>query len=199
MKRRSKAGSKAVKAGRSKAATPKRSSPGKAVPGRRSAATGQEIEIARLTRELNEAREQQTATSEVLKVISSSPGELEPVFQAMLGNAVRICGANFGVLFLREGDALRRMAMYNPAPAFVEEHRRDPLVRPSAASAHGRLIATKRVVHIADLSADQAYRDGAPTVEDDAGHERAGSNGEVLSASDRLQVGLRGAQSPAGG
>ena len=115
------------------------------------------------TRELIESLEQQTATSEVLRVISSSAGQLEPIFQAMLENAVRICGANFGVLFLREGDALRRMAMHNPPAAYVEEHRRAPLVRPSAASAHGRLIATKRVVHIADLRADQAYRDAAPT------------------------------------
>ena len=99
----------------------------------------------------------------MLRVISSSPGELEPVFEAMLENAVRICRANFGVLYLREGDALRRMAMHNPPPAYVEEHRRNPLIRPSAASGLGRLIATKRVVNIADLSADQAYRDGAPT------------------------------------
>ena len=120
-------------------------------------------ELRQRTDDLSESLEQQTATSEVLKVISSSPGKLEPVFQAMLENAVRICGANFGVLFLREGNALRRMAMHNPPPAYVEEHRRDPLARPSASSAHGRLIATKRVVHIADLSADEAYRDGAPT------------------------------------
>jgi signal transduction histidine kinase/putative methionine-R-sulfoxide reductase with GAF domain len=121
------------------------------------------IENTRLLNELREALGRQTATAEVLSIISSSPGQLEPVFKAMLENAVRICGANFGMLFLREGDALRRMAMHNPSPAYVEEHRRESLVRPDAASAHGRLIATKRVVHIADLSADQAYRDGAPT------------------------------------
>src|SRR5262249_5075624 len=76
--------------------------------------------------------------------------------------AVRICGANFGVLFLREGDAFRRMAMHDPGPAYLEEHRRAPLVRPGAASGLGRVIATKQVVHIADLRADQAYRDGVP-------------------------------------
>ena len=128
-----------------------------------SASAGKETEVARLTRERDEALEREKATAEVLRVISSSAGELEPIFQAMLENAVRICAANFGVLFLREGDALRRMAMHNPPRAYAEEHRRAPLVRPSAASAHGRLIATKRVVHIADLRADQAYRDGAPT------------------------------------
>jgi GAF domain-containing protein len=119
--------------------------------------------LAQRTHERDEALEREKAIAEVLRVISSSPGGLEPVFQAMLENAVRICGANFGVLFLREGDGFRRVAMHNPPPAYIEEHRRNPVTRPSAASAHGRLIATKRVVHIADLRADQAYLDGAPT------------------------------------
>jgi len=119
--------------------------------------------LAQRTHERDEAFEREKAIAEVLRVISSSPGGLEPVFQAMLENAVRICGANFGVLFLREGDGFRRVAMHNPPPAYIEEHRRNPVTRPSAASAHGRLIATKRVVHIADLRADQAYLDGAPT------------------------------------
>ncbi len=163
MKRQSKAGGKTAKAGRRKAATPKRAIPTKAVPGRHSTASAQGTGTACLTRERDEALEREKATAEVLRVISSSAGQLEPIFQAMLENAVRICGANFGVLFLREGDALRRMAMHNPPAVYVEEHRRAPLVRPSAASAHGRLIATKRVVHIADLRADQAYRDAAPT------------------------------------
>src|SRR5947209_11190334 len=70
------------------------------------------------TRELAEALEQQTATSEVLRVISSSPGELEPVFQAMLANAVRICGAKFGAMYLSEGSAFRIVAMHNVPPAF---------------------------------------------------------------------------------
>src|SRR5262245_26969305 len=78
------------------------------------------------TRELTESLEQQTATSEVLKVISGSPGELEPVFQAMLENAVRICEAAFGNLLLYEGDAFRRVALHNAPPAMVEAQRRDP-------------------------------------------------------------------------
>src|SRR6516225_4594665 len=155
MRRRSRAGSASLKSRRRKPATPKRRSAPES--------GGQETELARRTRERDEALEREKATAEVLRVISSSAGQLEPIFQAMLENAVRICGANFGVLFLREGDALRRMAMHNPPPAYVEEHRLAPLVRPSAASSLGRLVATKRVVHIADLRADQAYRDGAPT------------------------------------
>jgi len=133
------------------------------MPKRRIATVRAESESARLSRERDEALEREKATAEVLRVISSSAGQLEPIFQAMLENAVRISGANFGVLFLREGDSFRRTAMHNPPPAYIEEHRRAPLVRPSAASAHGRLIATKRVVHIADLRTDQAFRDGAPT------------------------------------
>jgi signal transduction histidine kinase len=161
MKRHSKAGGKTGKGGRRKVETPRRSTPSKSLP--RSTATGQETDTARLTRERDEALEREKATAEVLRVISSSSGKLEPIFQAVLENAVRICGANFGVLFLREGEAFRRMAMHNPPPAYIEEHRRAPLARPSATSAHGRLITTKRVVHIADLRADQAYRNGAPT------------------------------------
>src|SRR5262244_2472726 len=131
--------------------------------GSSSSVAGQETDVARLRRERDEALEREKAIAEVLRVISSSAGQLEPIFQAMLENAVRICEANFGVLFLREGDGFRRMAMHNPPPTFVEEHRRAPVVRPSAASGLGRVIATKQVVHIADLRADRAYREGAPT------------------------------------
>jgi signal transduction histidine kinase len=120
------------------------------------------IENTRLLNELRQSLEQQTATSEVLSVISSSPGELEPVFQTMLANAVRICDAKFGNLLLCEADGFRRVALHNAPPAYVEEYQRDPLIRPGATSALGRLTATKRVVHIADLRADQAYLDGVP-------------------------------------
>src|SRR5262252_6560579 len=74
------------------------------------------IENVRLFDELNEALEQQTATSEVLRVISSSPGELEPVFQAMLENAVRICEAKFGTMYRYEGDMFHPIAVLNPPP-----------------------------------------------------------------------------------
>src|SRR5262249_55230081 len=78
-------------------------------------------EVQARTRELSEALEQQTATSEVLRVVSSSPGELKPVFDAMLRNAVRICGAKYGMLSLCKGEEARSVAMYGVEPALVEK------------------------------------------------------------------------------
>src|SRR5262245_6555945 len=112
--------------------------------------------VALLTRELNEALEQQAATSEVLRVIASSPGDLAPVFQAMLDNATRICDANFGGLYLRDGDEFRLSAMHNMPPALVQARRRMPF-RPEIKTPMGRAIRTKQVVHVADLMADQSY------------------------------------------
>ena len=120
------------------------------------------IENTRLLNELRESLQQQTATADVLKVISSSPGELEPVFQAMLENAVRICEANFGTLQLRENDAFRVAAMHNPPPAFAEARQRDPFIYPNAHNALGRVMATKRFVHIADYTQELAYKQGDP-------------------------------------
>ena len=82
-----------------------------------------EKKVEILARELGEAREQQTAISEMLRVISSSPGELEPVFQAVLANAVRICKANFGNLFLYEGNSFRIALQHNAPPAYAERWR----------------------------------------------------------------------------
>jgi GAF domain-containing protein len=95
----------------------------------------------------------------VLKVISSSPGDLEPVFQAMLGNATRLCEAKFGVLYRSEGDAFRAVALYGAPPAYVEERRRNPIVRPHPESTLGRAVATKRPVQIADVLKLPAYFD----------------------------------------
>ena len=120
------------------------------------------IENTRLLSELRKSLQQQTATADVLKVISSSPGELEPVFKAMLENAVRICEAKFGTMFLREGDACRAVALHNAPPAYVELRTRNPVIHPHPASALARLVATRQVVHITDILADQGYLAGAP-------------------------------------
>ena len=113
------------------------------------------IENTRLLSELRESLQQQTASAEVLKVISSSPGELEPVFQAMLANAVRICEAKFGGLVLFEGNAYRRVALHNAPAAYVKAQAQDP-VRPLAASPTlSRVAGTKQVIHIADIRVDQ--------------------------------------------
>ena len=106
--------------------------------------------------ELTEALEQQTATSEVLSVISTSPGDLQPVFEAMLEKAVRICDAKFGNIFRWEGDALHLVATHNIPPAFAERRRRLPF-RPSPENPIGRMVATKAVVHVVDLAAEQRY------------------------------------------
>ena len=111
------------------------------------------------TKELTESLEQQTATSEVLSVISSSPGELEPVFQAMLANATRLCGAEFGVLFRSEGEAFRSVALHNAPPAFAAMRKRDPMFRPGAATALARAAATRQAVQIADVQAEPGYFD----------------------------------------
>jgi signal transduction histidine kinase len=123
-----------------------------------------EAEQAR-TRELTEALEQQKATAEVLQVISSSPGELEPVFQAMLANATRICEAKFGSLYLYDKDAFYPGAFHNAPPAFAEARSREP-IRPGPHSHSGlaRVVRTKQVVHIADMMADQAYIERDPII-----------------------------------
>jgi GAF domain-containing protein len=119
-------------------------------------------EVQARTRELSESLEQQTATSEVLQAISSSPGELAPVFDAMLGNATRICEAQFGSMYLREEAGFRIVAMHNAPPAFAEMRSRQPVVRPSPGTGLGRVERTKQVVQIEDLAAEQPYRDRDP-------------------------------------
>src|SRR5262249_11011419 len=94
------------------------------------------------TRELTESLEQQTATSEVLRVISSSPGNLEPVFQAMVENATRICQAKFGNLLLYDRDVFRVVAMHGAPPEWDALRRRDPTIRFSPVNPLGRIVAT---------------------------------------------------------
>jgi GAF domain-containing protein len=120
-------------------------------------------ENATLRRELAEALERQTATSEVLKVISSSPGDLEPVFKEMLENATRICEAHFGNLWLCEGDAFRLGALYGATAAFAEARWREPVIHPGPGTGLGRVARTKQLVHIADLASEQAYIEREPS------------------------------------
>src|SRR5262249_37910583 len=123
------------------------------------------------TRDLSEALEQQTATSEVLQVISSSPGELEPVFQTILENATRICAAHFGVLWRLEGGAARIVSSFGIPPAFAQFLERGPH-RPGPLNPMNRVIKTRQAVHVADYRADQAYIEHDPLAV--AGVELAG-------------------------
>jgi GAF domain-containing protein/ActR/RegA family two-component response regulator len=111
-------------------------------------------QVTARTRELSEALEQQTATSEVLQAISSSPGELEPVFEAMLANAVRICEASFGNLLLYERDAFRHVALHNAPQAWAAEQQRDPIAPRRSARFLYRVADTKQIVHVADIAAE---------------------------------------------
>jgi signal transduction histidine kinase len=109
------------------------------------------------TRELTQALEQQTATSEVLQVISSSPGELGPVFDAMLQNAVRICEAKFGNMWVREGDKFRVVAIHGAPQEYRDAMLGDPLVLPDPQSTMGRLVSTGQVVQIDDVATAPTY------------------------------------------
>ena len=115
-------------------------------------------ELRQRTDDLSETLEQQTATSEVLQVISRSPGELQPVFQTLLANAVRVIGSKFGTMYLREGDAFRIIAIYGAPPAYVDAVMREPLIRPDPESAVSRTVRTKQAVQFADVMAEEVYR-----------------------------------------
>jgi len=104
------------------------------------------------THELTQALDQQTATSEVLRVISSSPGELGPVFDAMLQNAVRICDAKFGSLWVREGDKFRIVAIHGGSQEYRDFMFNEPLVLPDPQSGMGRVASTGKVLQIDDIS-----------------------------------------------
>src|ERR1017187_786950 len=130
---------------RSTTTGPKRGNAPKVARRRKASAADTDEKIALLERRLNEALEQQTATSEVLKVISSSPGELEPVFQTMLANAVRICEANFGMLFRIKDGSVRAAAMNGVPPAFAEFWQRGAQ-RPGSRTALGRVVETKQTI-----------------------------------------------------
>ena len=150
MKRRSKAGGEPIKGRRQKTPEPKRPDAAKAGAPANSSLSRNETEVARLRRELNEAVEQQKATTEVLRVISSSPGQLEPVFRAMLENAVRILEAKFGTLFLCEGKLVRPVAGVRLPPKLREFQAQHGAFVPPPGLPLARLIETKKVAHMLD-------------------------------------------------
>ena len=120
--------------------------------------------LKRHARELEEARDERAAIADVLRIISSSPGELDAVFQAILTNAVRICEANFGDLYLREADGFRMAASHNAPPAYVEARTREPVLRPPPDTPLGRIAATKQLVQIADIKSIPSYIEDHPFV-----------------------------------
>ena len=130
-------------------------------------------ELATARRELAEALERQAVTDDVLRVIASSSEDLHPVFDAILSNATRLCGAKFGVLFRSERDALRAVTLHGAPLAYAEERRRNPVIRPSPETMLGRALATKRTVQIADIrdeaTSDQPARTTGATVANLAG------------------------------
>src|SRR5262249_779620 len=120
-------------------------------------------ELRRRTDDLSEALEQQTATSEVLGIISSSPGELEPVFSAMLSNALRICEAKFGNLFLYENGLFREVSNVNVPPGFEAFVQRGPIA-PNPGTGLARIVSTKQIAHIEDIRRLEAYASRDPFV-----------------------------------
>ena len=118
-------------------------------------------ELRQRTTDLSESLEQQTATSDVLRIISSSPGDLSPVFAAMLENATRLCAAKIGTMYFREGDAFTAVAMHGATSAY-REARLNVLFHPGSKSALGRVVQTKQLVHIEDCVTEQAYAERDP-------------------------------------
>ena len=156
MKRPIRRAGKTAKKSRAKSAIAKRST-------RAQSATSRDLRarVGALERELTEAREQQTATSEVLGVVSRSPGDLKPVFAAMLANIVRVCNATLGSVYRVEDGVFRFIAMHNTLPAHAEISRDLPFL-PSAKHYFSRMIASKTVDQIADFSVEPGYLERRP-------------------------------------
>ena len=121
-----------------------------------------EVSAARFRRERDEALEQQAATAEVLRVISASPDDLEPVFDAILENATRLCHARFGTLNLYDGEAYHSVALHNPPPQFVA--RKGEVIRPHPESGLAYVARTKKVAHIDDIRTRRPYLEGDKAV-----------------------------------
>jgi class 3 adenylate cyclase len=158
MRRRDKTRGKAAKTQRPK--TLKRRNASKAARRRTSLAAGKETNVARLTRERDEALEQLAATFEVLKIISSSPGALEPVFHAMLVNAMRICAAKFGIMYQFSDGQFRAISSMGVPPSYAEFVKQSRVW--GSGTGLGQVAATKQIVHIRDVVEGRAYADGDP-------------------------------------
>src|SRR5436305_3001964 len=136
--------------------------------GRAFSAVDLQEQLGEQRKQLSEALEQQTATSEVRRVISSSSGELAPVFESLLASAKHLCGAEFGIILLREGDAFRTVALHGATAEYTEARWRAPFFRPAADTGLGRVLETKQVGQIADVQAVAGYVDNpvqAPIVQ----------------------------------
>src|SRR4029077_2140486 len=158
MRRRSRAGPERAKSRRRKTVTQKR----RGLRNTSAADHKTQSDLAQLSRERDEALEREKAAAEVLRVISSSPGDLAPVFQAMLEKATRVCGSNFGTLYLREGQGFRAVSMHGATPAYLQA-RLGQLITPGARTGLGRVMQTRKVVHVADITVEPAYlRDRDP-------------------------------------
>ena len=189
MRRRATAGRKPAKTRRRKHTRPKRRS----VTASQSKLSVSDLQERhkRQARELEEARDERAAIGDVLRIISSSPGELQAVFQAILTNAVRICEANFGDLYLREADGFRMAASHNAPPAYVEARTRELVLRPPPDTPLGRIAATKQLVQIADIKTIPSYIEDHPfvraAVQCDTGHNLA-AGWRALQAGIKLRL-----------
>ena len=161
MRRRSRAGGEPVKTRRRKTVTLKRRNAPKAVRHSGSSAVGLSEQVALFKRERDEALAQLSAASKVLKVISSSPGELKPVFDTILENATRICEAKFGILCSYDGDLFKYAAVWNAPPAFLEFVLQRGSFAPRAGTPLDRILKTKNIIHRADASVDEVLTDTA--------------------------------------
>src|ERR1700722_6789164 len=135
---------------------------------RKPSSTDPNTKVGLLEGEGDEALEQQKATAGVLRVISGSPGELKPVFKAILENAARLCEASIATLWLYEQGGFRAAAVHGGTKEWAAERMRGALLRPGPGTGLARVAKTKRVVHIKDMKAEKAYRDDEPVFVEDA-------------------------------
>ena len=155
MRRRAKTGSNAVKTQRRKAL--KSLNAPKTARLRSSLATDKQANVALLTRERDEAREQQMATAEILRVIRSTPTDVQPVFETIVRNAVSLCGGLFANVFRFDGELLHFVASHNVGPSYVDMMREKYPMRPDSSQVSGRVLLTKSVVWLEDALTDPDY------------------------------------------